>query len=82
MIYRVPSMKKKFKHFTEEDLSELVGMAISDKYTFTDIYNRFQLKEDALKKFLKNNIRQGSYLNWRKRVAKKRRTRITKMVLN
>ena len=47
-------------------------MALSDKVTFEDIKEKFSIDESEVKKFMKRELKQGSYLAWRKRVARRR----------
>ena len=58
--------------FTIADISELISMALSDKVTFNDIKAKFKIDESEVKKIMKRELKKGSYLAWRKRVARRR----------
>ena len=58
--------------FTIADTSELISMALSDKVTFNDIKAKFKIDESEVKKIMKRELKKGSYLAWRKRVARRR----------
>ena len=58
--------------FTIAETSELISMALSDKVTFKDIDNKFCIDESEVKKIMKRELKKGSYLVWRKRVARRR----------
>ena len=58
--------------FTIAETSELISMALSDKVTFKDIDNKFCIDESEVKKIMKRELKKGSYLAWRKRVARRR----------
>ena len=52
----------------QSDVSEIIQMALSDHITFDDIFTQFGLKENDVKKIMRNNLKTGSYRTWRKRV--------------
>ena len=58
--------------FTIAETSELISMALSDKVTFKDIKEKFNIDESEVKKIMKRELKHGSYLAWRKRVARRR----------
>ncbi len=52
----------------QSDVSEIIRMALSDHIAFNDIFTQFGLKENDVKKIMRNNLKTGSYRTWRKRV--------------
>lgn len=58
--------------FTIAETSELISMALSDKISFKDIKAKFDIDESEVKKIMKRELKKGSYLAWRKRVARRR----------
>ncbi len=54
--------------FSEADLSEIIQLALSDHVPFSEIETQYGLKEDQVKKIMRQNIKPGSYRTWRKRV--------------
>ena len=52
----------------QSDVSEIIQMALSDHIAFDDIFTQFGLKENDVKKIMRNNLKTGSYRSWRKRV--------------
>ena len=59
------------KSLSQERLSELIELALSDKVTFTAIRDEFGLKEIEVKNLMRQNLRPGSYTAWRKRIFRK-----------
>ena len=55
-------------HLDQSDVSEIIQMALSDHVAFDDIFTQFGLKENDVKKIMRNNLKTGSYRSWRKRV--------------
>ena len=64
-------MQRVEKSLSQERLSELIELALSDKVTFTAIRNEFGLKEIEVKNLMRKNLRPGSYTAWRKRIFRK-----------
>ncbi len=60
-------MKKKYA-LESSEISELIEMALSDNVTFNQIQKQYGLRENDVKKIMKNNLKTGSYQAWRKRV--------------
>ena len=54
--------------FNEAELSEIVQMALSDHVSFEDIRSQYGLVEKDVVKLMRENLKQGSYRAWRKRV--------------
>ena len=59
------------KSLSQERLSELIELALSDKVTFTAIRDEFGLKEIEVKNLMRKYLRPGSYTAWRKRIFRK-----------
>ncbi len=56
------------KIFTEIEKSEIIEMALSDHVSFKQIEIQYAIKEKDVKKLMKENLKEGSYKTWRKRV--------------
>ena len=54
--------------FSENEKSEIIEMALSDHISFQNITNLFGIREKDIKKLMRNNLKEGSYKSWRKRV--------------
>ena len=46
----------------------IIWAAWADRVTFEEIYERTGLNENEVKKLMKKNLKQKSYINWRNRV--------------
>ena len=64
-------MQRVEQSLSQERLSELIELALSDKVTFTAIRDEFGLKEIEVKKLMRKNLRPRSYTAWRKRIFRK-----------
>ena len=53
---------------SQNDVSEIIQMALSDHVSFKNIMTLYGLNEDKVKKIMKKNLKFGSYKAWRKRV--------------
>ena len=53
-----------------EYVSEIIEMALSDHTTFNDIKLEYGLRESEIKKIMRQNLKDGSYRAWRKRVKR------------
>ena len=56
------------KVFSDSEKSEIIEMALSDHVTFKQIQNLYNIKEKEVKKLMRENLKEGSYKAWRKRV--------------
>ena len=52
----------------EEDISEIVQMALSDHYSFAQIEMIYGLSDSQVKTLMRKTLKRGSYEAWRKRV--------------
>ncbi|MGY8816603.1 DUF2805 domain-containing protein [Porticoccus sp. Uisw_050_02] len=53
---------------SETEKSEIIAMALSDHASFQNIRNLYGLLEKDVKKLMRENLKEGSYQAWRKRV--------------
>lgn len=58
----------KTQNFSQEHVSEIVQMALSDHISFADIEREYGLGEKAVKALMRDTLKTGSYKSWRKRV--------------
>ena len=56
------------KMFLDSEKSEIIEMALSDHISFEQIEIQYGIKEKDVKKLMKENLKHGSYKDWRKRV--------------
>ena len=54
--------------FSESEKSEIIELALSDHVSFKNIQNLYGIGEKDVKKFMRSNLKTGSYKAWRKRV--------------
>ena len=64
----------------QSDVSEVIQMALSDHIAFDDIFTQFGLKENGVRRIMRNNMKQSSFRMWRERV-KGRKTKHTTSVI-
>ena len=57
--------------FNPAQISHIIEMAWDDLTDFSHITKIYQIDEGEVKKIMKKNIKPSSYLNWRKRIAKR-----------
>ena len=58
------------KALNENQLSEVIEMALSDHVRFADIHSQYGLSESQVKVLMRDNLKTGSYKAWRVRVRK------------
>lgn len=58
----------KTQKLSQEHISEIVQMALSDHVSFADIEREYGLGEKYVKTLMRDNLKLGSYKVWRKRV--------------
>ena len=56
------------KIFTDSEKSEIIEMALSDHVSFKQIKHLYGIGEKDVKKIMRENLKEGSYKAWRKRV--------------
>ncbi|MDC1115824.1 TIGR03643 family protein [Alphaproteobacteria bacterium] len=54
--------------YKDEDIDEIIEMALSDHTTFAQIEQLYGLKEKEVKALMRKNLKRGSYEAWRRRV--------------
>ena len=54
--------------FSDSEKSEIIEMALSDHVSFKQIKNLYGMNEKDVKKLMRDNLKEGSYKAWRKRV--------------
>ena len=54
--------------FTDSEKSEIIEMALSDHVSFKQIKHLYGIGEKDVKKIMRENLKEGSYKAWRKRV--------------
>ncbi len=63
---------------SDEDRDRIIQMAWEDRTPFDAIEFQFGLKEAAVKKLMKENLRLGSYKLWRERVESSNKKHLAK----
>ena len=53
---------------TDNDIHEIIEMALSDHTSFQQIEALYGLKESDVKRLMRQNLKPGSYRAWRRRV--------------
>ena len=53
---------------TDNDIHEIIEMALSDHTSFRQIEALYGLKESDVKRLMRQNLKLGSYQAWRRRV--------------
>ena len=53
---------------TDNDIHEIIEMALSDHTSFQQIEALYGLKESDVKRLMRKNLKPGSYQAWRRRV--------------
>ena len=53
------------KIFSESEKSEIIELALSDHVSFKNIQNMYGMGEKDVKKFMRENLKEGSYKAWR-----------------
>lgn len=53
---------------SDDQISGVIEMALSDHVSFADIQTEYGLREPQVKALMRSHLRSGSYVAWRKRV--------------
>ena len=53
---------------TDNDIHEIIEMALSDHTSFQQIEALYGLKESDVKRLMRQHLKPGSYQAWRRRV--------------
>ena len=56
------------KIFNESEKSEIIELALSDHASFQNIQEIYGIGEKDVKLLMRENLKEGSYKSWRKRV--------------
>ena len=54
--------------FSDEEISEIIEMALSDHTSFAQIETLYGLRDKDVKALMRRNLKHGSYKAWRRRV--------------
>jgi uncharacterized protein (TIGR03643 family) len=57
-----------FGKLSDQNLSEVIEMALSDRVSFSHIQAAFGISSNEVKRLMRTHLRRGSYVTWRKRV--------------
>ncbi len=66
--------------FTQTEIDRIIEMAWEDRTPFKAIEFQFGLKENGVRRIMRNNMKQSSFRMWRERV-KGRKTKHTTSVI-
>jgi uncharacterized protein (TIGR03643 family) len=61
-------MRRVVGKLSDSEKSEIIEMALSDHTSFSNIKKLYGLNDDAVKKLMRTNLKEGSYKAWRRRV--------------
>ena len=69
-IYRPRGVKpvSKVSTLSDEEISEVIEMALSDHTSFAQIETLYGLRDKDVKALMRRNLKRGSYEAWRRRV--------------
>lgn len=56
------------KNFSDSDIDRIIQMCWEDRTPFDAIKNQFEISEKEIISIMRNNLKEKSFLNWRKRV--------------
>ncbi|WP_435140237.1 DUF2805 domain-containing protein [Pseudopelagicola sp. nBUS_19] len=59
---------KTYNFLSVDQLSDIVAMALSDHTSFAQIKLEYGITEHEVKQLMRQNLKRGSYVAWRKRV--------------
>ena len=63
-------LKKKTNKLSQEQISDIISLALSDDVSFDNIKKMYDINSDEIKRVMKDNVSFGSYKRWRERVKK------------
>ena len=63
-------LKKKTNKLSQEQISDIISLALSDDVSFDNIKKMYDINSDEIKRVMKDNVSFGSYKRWRARVKK------------
>ena len=56
------------KNFRDVDIDRIIQMCWEDRTPFDAIKSQFEISEKEIISIMRNNLKEKSFLNWRKRV--------------
>jgi len=56
------------KNFSDRDIDRIIQMCWEDRTPFDAIKSQFEISEKEIISIMRNNLKEKSFLNWRKRV--------------
>ena len=56
------------KNFSDRDIDRIIQMCWEDRTPFDAIKSQFEISEKEIISTMRNNLKEKSFLNWRKRV--------------
>ena len=59
------------KNFSDRDIDRIIQMCWEDRTPFDAIKSQFEISEKEIISIMRNNLKEKSFLNWRKRVDNK-----------
>ena len=54
--------------FSENDIDRIIEMAWEDRTPFEALEKQFKIKENDVRKIMRSNLKESSFILWRKRV--------------
>ena len=60
------------KNFSDRDIDRIIQMCWEDRTPFDAIKSQFEISEKEIISIMRNNLKEKSFLNWRKRVDKRK----------
>ena len=56
------------KNFSDRDIDRIIQMSWEDRTPFDAIKTQFEISEKEIISIMRNNLKEKSFLNWRKRI--------------
>lgn len=56
------------RNFSDRDIDRIIQMCWEDRTPFDAIKSQFEISEKEIISIMRNNLKEKSFLNWRKRV--------------
>ena len=60
------------KNFSDRDIDRIIQMCWEDRTPFDAIKTQFKISEKEIISIMRNNLKEKSFLNWRKRVGNRK----------
>ena len=68
--------------FTQEEIDRIIEMAWEDRTPFKAIEFQFGLKENGVRRIMRNNLKKSSFQMWRERVKGRKTKHIISNITN